>query len=192
MIGRKGPELSLTAARRGVCGSTASTWELTRDDPIVDIRLIGRRQFGTSFFVMMAVGAVLFGATQLMPQLLQEQFDYTATRAGLALMPGGFAAMTSMMAAGQVSRFVQPRYMMAGGLIAISLALYHFTALAPEADFWWFAWARVYQMVGIPFLLLTITTCRGENRGRRRRIFSSTGQARPRLTSRRKAGSTRR
>lgn len=79
--------------------------------------------------------------------------------AGLALMPGGLASMTSMMGAGrQVSRFVQPRYMMAGALLAISLALYHFTALAPEADFWWFAWARVFQMVGIPFLFLTITS----------------------------------
>ncbi len=133
-------------------------WELSRDDPIVDIRLIGRRQFGTSFFVMLAVGAVLFGTTQLMPQLLQENFDYTATWAGLSLMPGGFAAMTSMLAAGQASRFVQPRYMMAGALIATSLALYHFTALAPEADFWWFAWARVLQMLGIPFLFLTITS----------------------------------
>ena len=133
-------------------------WELSRDDPIVDISLIGRRQFGTSFFVMMAVGAILFAATQVMPQLLQEQFDYTATWAGLALMPGGFAAMVSMLAAGQVSRFVQPRYMMAGGLLVISLALYHFTALSPEADFWWFAWARVFQMVGIPVLFLTITS----------------------------------
>ena len=133
-------------------------WELARADPIVDISLIGRRQFGTSFFIMMAVGAVLFGTTQLMPQILQETFGYTATIAGLSLMPGGFAAMASMLAAGQASRFLQPRTMMAGALLAIAFALYNFTALAPDADFWWFAWARVLQMVGIPFLFLTITS----------------------------------
>ena len=133
-------------------------WELSRDDPIVDISLIGRRQFGTSFFIMMAVGAVLFGTTQLMPQLLQQNFGYTATLAGLSLMPGGFAAMVSMMGAGQVSRFLQPRYMMAGALLVISLALYHFAALAPDMSFDWFVWARVYQMAGIPFLFLVITS----------------------------------
>ena len=133
-------------------------WELSREDPIVDIGLIGRRQFGTSFFIMMSVGAVLFGTTQLMPQILQETFGYTATLAGLSLMPGGFASMASMLAAGQVSRLVQPGAMMAGALLAIALALYHFTALAPEADFWWFVWARVFQMAGIPFLFLTITS----------------------------------
>ncbi|HZZ59563.1 MAG TPA: DHA2 family efflux MFS transporter permease subunit [Roseiarcus sp.] len=133
-------------------------WELTRDDPIVDISLIGRRQFGTSFFIMLAVGAVLFGTTQLMPQLLQQNFAYTATWAGLSLMPGGFAAMAAMMAAGRVSGFVQPRYMMAAALLAISAALYHFTDLSPDTDFWWFAWARVFQMVGIPLLFLVITS----------------------------------
>ncbi len=133
-------------------------WELSRDDPIVDVSLIGRRQFGTSFFVMLAVGAILFGTTQLMPQLLQESFGYTATWAGLTLMPGGFASMLMMIAAGQVSRLVQPRYMMAGALVLIALALYHFTGLAPEADFWWFAWARVFQMAALPFLFLTITS----------------------------------
>ena len=90
-------------------------WELSRPDPIVDIRLIGRRQFGTSFCVMLAVGAILFSTTQFMPQVLQENFGYTATLAGLSLMPGGFVSLFMMIAAGQVSRFVQPRYMMAGG-----------------------------------------------------------------------------
>jgi DHA2 family multidrug resistance protein len=34
-------------------------WELTRKDPIVDLRLLGRRQFGSCFLVMLATGAVL-------------------------------------------------------------------------------------------------------------------------------------
>ena len=133
-------------------------WELARPDPIVDIRLIGRRQFGTSFFVMLAVGAILFSTTQFLPQVLQENFGYTATLAGLSLMPGGFVSLLMMIAAGQVSRFVQPRYIMAAGMAAISLAMYHFTSLAPDADFAWFAWARVFQMAGLPFLFLTITS----------------------------------
>ncbi len=133
-------------------------WELSRDDPIVDIRLIGRRQFGTSFFVMLAVGAVLFSTTQFMPEVLQSNFGYTATWAGLSLMPGGFVSLVSMILAGQISRFVQPRYIMAAALAAISVALYHFTSLSPDSDFWWFAWARAFQMAALPFLFLTITS----------------------------------
>ena len=149
------------AALRGVSGLAFLAfvpWELSREDPIIDIRLIGRRQFGASFAVMLAVGAVLFGTTQLMPQLLQGNFGYTATLAGLSLMPGGFASLTSMLVAGQVSRFLQPRWMMAGALAGIALAMWHFTDLSPSADFWWFAWARAFQMAALPFLFLTITS----------------------------------
>ena len=54
--------------------SAVLPWELTREDPIVDIRLMGQRQFATCFVLMLAVGAVLFSSTQLLPQLLQDEF----------------------------------------------------------------------------------------------------------------------
>jgi MFS transporter, DHA2 family, multidrug resistance protein len=133
-------------------------WELTRKEPIVDIRLIAHRQFGTSWFVMLSVGVILFSTTQFMPQLLQENYGYTAMLAGLALMPGGFAALVTMAIAGRVSGFVQPRYLMAGALVTIAVATYRFTSLTPDVNFGWFALARVFQMVAIPVLFLTITS----------------------------------
>ncbi len=48
--------------------------------------------------------------------------------------------------------------MMAGALLAIALAMGHFINLSPDADFWWFAWARAFQMAALPFLFLTITS----------------------------------
>jgi DHA2 family multidrug resistance protein len=133
-------------------------WELSRKDPIVDIRLIGRRQFGTSWLVMLAVGAILFSSTQFMPQLLQENFGYTATLAGLSLMPGGFTALVMMIVAGRISSFIQPKYLLAAALLVIAVSMYHFTGLSPEADFTWFALARVFQMAALPVLFLTITS----------------------------------
>ena len=133
-------------------------WELSRRHPIVNIRLLGYRQFGTCWVVMLAVGAILFSSTQFMPQLLQENFGYTATLAGLTLMPGGFTALVMMIVAGLVSGFIAPRYMLGGALLFIAIALWHFTGLSPEADFTWFSLARVFQMAALPFLFLTITS----------------------------------
>jgi len=53
-------------------------WELTRRAPIVDLTLMAKRQFAVSFIMMMLVGATMFSSTQLPPQLLQENFAYTA------------------------------------------------------------------------------------------------------------------
>ena len=133
-------------------------WELTCREPIVDVRLVAHRQFGVSWFVMLAVGMILFSSTQFMPQLLQENFGYTATLAGLALMPGGIAALVTMIVAGKASSFIQPKYMMAGALLTIGLAMGHFTAFSPGASFAWFATARVLQMAALPVLFLTITS----------------------------------
>ena len=133
-------------------------WELTRKDPIVDIRLVFSRQFGTSFVVMMAVGAVLFGSTQILPQLLQSGFAYTAYLAGLSMMPGGLAMLIMMPVAGAITNRVQPKYLMALGMAVIAIAMWHMTSLASDATFGFFAWARVFQMIGLPFLFIPINT----------------------------------
>ncbi|MGO9768849.1 MAG: DHA2 family efflux MFS transporter permease subunit [Roseiarcus sp.] len=133
-------------------------WELTRRDPVVDIALIGRRRFGTSWFVMLTIGMVLFSSTQLVPQLLQQSYGYTAELAGLALAPGGLAALAMMGVAGRLSNVVQPRTMMASAMLIVALAMYHFTSLTPDVGFAWFATARAFQMVGIPMLFLPITS----------------------------------
>jgi len=133
-------------------------WELSRDDPIVNIRLLLQRQFGSAFLVMMTVGIVLFGSTQFMPQLLQEGFQYTAYLSGLALMPGGLTMLLMMPVAGQVSSLVQPRYLMAVGMSCVALAMWHMTSIEPDTSFAWFAWTRVFQVICLPFLFVPIST----------------------------------
>jgi DHA2 family multidrug resistance protein len=139
-------------------GISLIPWELTRKDPIVDIRLLFQRQFGASVLVMMAVGAVLFGSTQLLPQLLQINFGYTAELSGLALMPGGIAMLLLMPIAGQAANLIQPKYLIASGMLIIAMAMWHLTSLVPDADFGYFAWARVGQMIGLPLLFVPINT----------------------------------
>lgn len=133
-------------------------WELTEEDPIVDLGLLCRRQFAMSFLIMLTVGAILFGSTQIMPQLLQTDFPYTAELSGLAIMPGGVAMLFMMPIAGQVTGLLQPKYWIALGLGAIALAMWHSTALVPDATFGFFATIRVYQMIGLPFLFIPINT----------------------------------
>ena len=131
-------------------------WELSREDPIVDLRLFGRRQFATCVALMFAVGAILFSSTQLLPQLVQTNFQYTATLSGLALMPGGLAMALMMPVAGFLSGRVAPKYLMGVGLTLVALSMWHLTALSPDANFGFFAWARVYQTVGLPLLFIPI------------------------------------
>ncbi len=133
-------------------------WELSRSDPVVDIRLLFTRQFGASFLVMMAVGAVLFSTTQILPQLQQSVFQYTATLSGLSMMPGGIVMLMLMPISGFAAGIVQPKWLIMMGMSVIVLALWHLTSLAPEASFGFFVYARVFLMIGLPFLFIPIST----------------------------------
>src|SRR5262249_32066919 len=77
-------------------------WELTREDPIIDLRLLGQRQFGACFLVMLGTGAVLIATTQMLPQLLQTELNYTALLAGLVLSPGGIITLVMMPIVGRL------------------------------------------------------------------------------------------
>jgi DHA2 family multidrug resistance protein len=133
-------------------------WELTRRDPIVDVRLFLRRQFAIASFMMLSLGAILFGTIQLIPQLLQTVFQYTATLSGLVLMPGGIAMLLMMPLVGFLSSYVAPKYLIGIGMAVVALSMWHMMSLTADVDFSFFAWARVYQTVGLPFLFIPITS----------------------------------
>jgi MFS transporter, DHA2 family, multidrug resistance protein len=133
-------------------------WELSRRDPVVDVRLVLTRQFGTAFAIMLGVGAILFGSTQILPQMMQEAYGYTAYLSGLTLMPGGLAMLVMMPLAGQITNLVQAKYLIAIGMFIIALAMWHMTGLDSHVTFGWLAEARIYQMIGLPFLFIPINT----------------------------------
>ena len=133
-------------------------WELTREDPIVDLRLLFQSQFGMAFIAMLAVGAVLFGSNQITPQLMQTNFPYTAMLSGMAMMPGGLAMLLMMPLAGQIIPRMQPKYWLAIGFTIVALAMWYSTSLTPDASFGYLATVRVFQTVGMPFMFIPINS----------------------------------
>ncbi len=132
-------------------------WEATRSNPVVDIRMMATRQFGSCFLVMLATGAILLATTQFMPQLVQEDFGYTATWAGLVLSPGGIFTMAMMIVVGQLSSRVQPKYLIATGAIIVALSMYILTNVESDLGFWFFAKSRIIIGIGLPLIFIPIT-----------------------------------
>ena len=133
-------------------------WELTRKNPVVDLRLLFRRQFGACFLVMLATGAILIATTQFIPQITQDFYGYTATLSGLVLAPGGLVTVAMMIVVGQISGKVQPKYLIALGATIVALAMYRLTWIYGDTTFWFFAWARIYIGAGLPLIFISITS----------------------------------
>jgi MFS transporter, DHA2 family, multidrug resistance protein len=146
------------ATASGVALVALIPWELTRKNPIVDLRIFANRGFSACCAVMFGMGFMLLGTTQLLPQLTQDLFGYTATLAGLVITPGGFAVMLCMPIVGLLLRKIQPRTIIAAGLVMEGLALMHLSGLTLQASYKFMMWARVYQAIGIAFLFVPTTT----------------------------------
>ncbi|HEX3667060.1 MAG TPA: DHA2 family efflux MFS transporter permease subunit [Rhizomicrobium sp.] len=132
-------------------------WELTRDNPIIRINMLGRRNFAISSMLMLVMGMVIFSSTQFIPQLLQEVMGYTATDAGLALTLGGVATFLVMPLSGILSNRMDLRILIGGAFLLQGFALWHMSHLNAQMSFWDAAVARLYQSIGLPFLFVPIT-----------------------------------
>ncbi|GLK69696.1 DHA2 family efflux MFS transporter permease subunit [Hansschlegelia plantiphila] len=132
-------------------------WLLTRENPAVDLTLLRSRQFSSCFVVMLGTGAILISTTQFVPQIVQEEYGYTATLAGLVLAPGGIVTVIMMVLAGRLSGYVQPKWMIAAGALIITVGMYRLTFLYGDSTYWFFAEARMYVGAGLPLVFLSIT-----------------------------------
>jgi DHA2 family multidrug resistance protein len=133
-------------------------WELSRKHPIVDISLLERRQFGACFLVMLGTGAVLIATTQMLPQLLRTELNYTAMLAGLALSPGGVITMIMMPVVGRLVGVIQPKYLIIAGSGIVALTMWHLTGLTGDITCGYAALSRAMLGCGLPFLFLPVTT----------------------------------
>ncbi len=102
-------------------------WEWRHEHPIVELKLLKKRNFATAMFFMFVLGAVLYGTTVLIPQYLQLLMGYSAVSAGEALAGGGFLMMLMMPLSGILVSKMDQRVLMAFGFATTATALYYMT-----------------------------------------------------------------
>ena len=133
-------------------------WEASRRDPMIDVRMVATRQFGACFVVMGATGAILYATSQFLPLLVQSDFGYTATWAGLLLTPGGLVTMAMMFVVGNLAGRFQPKYLIMVGAVFCAISMYQLTSVYGDLDFWFFARTRMALGVGLPLIFIPMIT----------------------------------
>ncbi len=134
-------------------------WEWFHPDPIVDVRLLKNRNFGTAVFFSFILGVVLFGSTVLIPQFLQTSLGYTAERAGLALSPAGFVLIFMMPVAGRLTGTkIDPRLLVSVGFLGTALSLHFMTVVYLGIDFRTMVILRMVQVLFLPLIFVPIST----------------------------------
>jgi MFS transporter, DHA2 family, multidrug resistance protein len=155
-------------------------WEWGHKDPIVDLKLLKNRNFGTAVGFQFILGSVLFSTTVLIPQFLQGLMGYTAERAGMALSAGALVLMVMMPVAGKLVSIMDARLMVSIGFLVTALGLYNMTRLDLNVSFGNIVLWRVFQVLGLSFIFIPISTLNyvGVPKGKNNQISSFSNFAR--------------
>jgi DHA2 family multidrug resistance protein len=148
-------QASMLAAALGL--GTFVVWELRHKDPIINLRLLGDRNFLASGLMIYVAFGVVYGATANTPQMLEELFGYDAFRAGLVLSPAAFFTMAMMPIVGfLLGKQVDARYIIPLGLLLVAGASFWLAHLSPEASPFSIVAPRCVQMSGVGLLFVPL------------------------------------
>lgn len=132
--------------------------ELRTSHPLLQVHLLRRPTFLFANIGAIALGVALFGSTYLIPLFVQTALDFTATDAGLMMLPAGIALGITFPIAGRLADRHSPRILIALGmtLFASSALLFAMSDLA--LGFFWLALWTVIGRIGLGFMLPALST----------------------------------
>ena len=136
----------------------AIIWLLKQEDPVIDLRLLAKPSFSMSCVMIFFMGFALYGSSAMLPLLLQSEYGYNATLAGMVLSPGGFAVIFLMPISGRLVSKIQARYLIATGMALLTIGLWYTMHFTPQSTYGNFVTMRILQVIGLPFLFIPIST----------------------------------
>jgi DHA2 family multidrug resistance protein len=132
-------------------------WELRREHPIIDFRVLKDRNFTLATLSMLVLGFVMYASTALLPMFMQTLLGYTAMLSGLALSPAGIVVIVMLPMVGLLMRWFQARWLVVFGVLVSSLGLLIMARFTLDIDFGTAMWSRIVQSAGMPFLFVPIS-----------------------------------
>ena len=130
--------------------------ELTTSHPVVDLRAFGDRSFSTGVFLISMLGFLLYASLVLLPIYLQTLLGYPAYNAGLALSPRGVGSLLTTPVVGYLTSKIDPRKLIAFGLILGSFTMFQLSGLNLNAGFPDTLWPQILQGMALSFLFIPL------------------------------------
>src|SRR5437762_2991473 len=132
--------------------------ELKAEHPVIDLSVFRYRSYAVGTFLMTVVGFVLYGSTVLLPLLMQELLGYTATHSGVTNFPRGMASFLFMPVVGILVGKLDPRKLLAAGLLGTAGAMFWLSRFSLDVGFWNFWWPLMLQGAGLGLIFVPLTT----------------------------------
>jgi MFS transporter, DHA2 family, multidrug resistance protein len=129
---------------------------LTAERPFITPAIFRDSSFASSTIVMFAVAMVLFGSSALLAPWLENLGNYPVETAGLLLAPRGVGTMLAMLIAGRLTNRIDPRIIMAFGIVLLWWSLQRLSSWTPAVDDITLSINTIVQGAGIGFVFVPL------------------------------------
>jgi MFS transporter, DHA2 family, multidrug resistance protein len=129
---------------------------LTAPRPFMTPAVFRDRNLSAGLLVMFAVGMVLLAVSALLAPWLQDLGNYPVETAGLVMAPRGLGTMAAMLVAGRLSNKVDPRLLMAFGIVVLAWSLYRMTGWTPDVSATTMVINTILQGAGLGFVFIPL------------------------------------
>jgi DHA2 family multidrug resistance protein len=129
---------------------------ITAKKPFIPPVLFRDRNFCAGIALMFATGTVLVSSSSLMAPWLQNLANYPVETAGLIMAPRGIGTMTAMMLGGRLAARVDPRKIMACGIVMLSGSMWEMTGWTPDVSQATITVTIMVQGAGLGFIFLPL------------------------------------
>ncbi|HZQ60254.1 MAG TPA: DHA2 family efflux MFS transporter permease subunit [Casimicrobiaceae bacterium] len=148
------------ATALGVVGTAAFIWWSYEHGPraLFDIRIFRDRNFGMACLVMLALGLGMFGGLVLQPILLEGLLGYPIVTTGIVMAPRGIATAISMVIVGKLVSRMDPRFLVATGMLASAAGSYAMTSYSLDVNTFWIVWPALLQGFGLGLIFVPLST----------------------------------
>lgn len=133
-------------------------WELTDDEPLVDLRLFRHRNFAAGTLALVLAFALFFSISLMLPLWLQNVLGYTAMWSGLAAAPIGVIPILLTFFVGKYAHKFDLRWMTAFSFAVMGFICLRFGSFNTDVDFWSVALTELMLGLGIALFFMPILT----------------------------------
>lgn len=126
--------------------------------PLLRIDLLRNPSFVYANLGALALGLALFGSTYLVPLFVQTALGFSATQAGLLMLPAGIVLGMTFPLAGRLADRLSARKLVIFGIALFATSAVLFASSDLELAFGWLALWTVLGRVGIGFMLPALST----------------------------------
>lgn len=144
------------SAISGLCLFIFVAIQLFREEPYINLRLIGRRNFGLCCFIFCAFGVGVFGTMFIIALYLIQVPQYTATQVGTVIMWIGIPQIIAAPFVLWLMPRVDSRVLLGIGCVLFSVSCFLNVNMSFDTGYWELMFVNVVRAVGQPFIMVVL------------------------------------